>query len=110
MRYELGTPGSNFNGNFGSLYPIYVRGRAYLAAHQGAEAAAEFQKILAHPGILVSDPMGAVARLQLGRVFVLAGDNVKANTAYRDFLTLWKDADSDIPILKEAKAEYAALN
>ena len=109
-RYELGTPGSSFNGNFGSLYPIYVRGQAYLAAHQGAEAAAEFQKILDHPGILVSDPMGAVARVQLGRAFALAGDKVKAKIAYRDFLTLWKDADSDIPILKQAKAEYAALN
>ena len=110
VRYELGTPGSSFNGNFGSLYPIYVRGLAYMAAHQGVEAAAEFQKILAHPGILVSDPMGAVARLQLGRALALSPDKTKAKTAYQDFLTLWKDADSDIPILKQAKGEYAALN
>ena len=96
-------------GFFGALYPIYVRGEAYLAAHQGAEAAAEFQKILDHRGIVVSDPIGALARLQLGRAFALSGDKTKAKTAYQDFLTLWKDADPDIPILKQAKAEYARL-
>jgi tetratricopeptide (TPR) repeat protein len=82
---------------------------SYLAAHQGAEAAAEFQKILDHGGIVFSDPVGAVARLQLGRALALWGDTAKAKTAYQDFLTLWKDADPDIPILKEAKAEYAKL-
>jgi tetratricopeptide (TPR) repeat protein len=108
-RYELGTPLSSFNGNFGSLYPLYVRGVAYLAARQGAEAAAEFQKIVDHPGIVLSDPMGGVARLQLARALNLAGNTAKAKTAYQEFLTLWKDADPDIPILRQAKAEYARL-
>jgi serine/threonine protein kinase/tetratricopeptide (TPR) repeat protein len=103
--HELGAPRTLF----GALYPVYVRGEAYLAAHQGAEAATEFQRILDHRGIVVSDPVGAVARLQLGRAFVLAGDKTKAKTAYQNFLTLWKDADPDIPILKQAKAEYAKL-
>ena len=103
--YELGDPRSGL----GALYPIYVRGEAYLAAHQGAEAAAEFQKILDHRGIVVSDPIGALAHLQLGRAFALSGDKTKAKAAYQDFLTLWKDADPDIPILKQAQAEYAGL-
>ena len=107
--YELGVPLSWFNGSFGALYPVYVRGEAFLKAHQGAEAAAEFQKILDHRGIVGADPIGALAHLQLGRAFVLAGDNIKAKTAYKDFLTLWNDADRDIPILQEAKAEYAKL-
>jgi hypothetical protein len=109
--YELGTPGSSFNGNFGSLYPVYVRGLAYLAAHRGAEAAAEFQKILDHRGIVISDPIGALAHLQLGRAFAMSGDQAKAKakTAYQDFLSLWKDADPDIPIFKQAKAESARL-
>ena len=106
---ELGAPRSSFHGFFGTLYPVYVRGEAYLAAHQGAEAAAEFQKILDHRGIVVSDPIGALGHLQLGRAFALSGDKTRAKTAYQDFLTLWKDADPDIPILKEAKAEYAKL-
>jgi tetratricopeptide (TPR) repeat protein len=106
---ELGKPRSSVHGFFGALYPVYVRGEAYLAAHQGAEAAAEFQKILDHRGIVVSDPIGALAHWQLGRALALSGDRTKAKTAYQDFLTLWKDADSDIPILKEAKAEYAKL-
>jgi hypothetical protein len=107
--YELGVPLSWFNGSFGALYPVYVRGEAFLKAKQGAEAAAEFQKILDHRGIVGADPIGALAHLQLGRAFVLAGDNIKAKTAYKDFLTLWNDADRDIPILQEAKAEYAKL-
>jgi serine/threonine protein kinase/tetratricopeptide (TPR) repeat protein len=105
---DLGTPRRR-HGSFGTLYPAYVRGEAYLAAHQGAEAAAEFQKILDHRGIVVSDPIGALAHLQLGRALALSGDKTKAKTAYQDFLTLWKDADRDIPILRQAKAEYAAL-
>jgi eukaryotic-like serine/threonine-protein kinase len=92
-----------------SLYPAYVRGEAYLAARQGREAAVEFQKIFDHRGIVVSDPIGALAHLQLGRAYALAGDKTKARNAYQDFLTLWKDADLDIPILKQAKAEYAEL-
>jgi hypothetical protein len=82
---------------------------AYLNAHRGVQAAAEFQKILDHRGIVVSDPVGAMARLQLGRAFALSGDKAKAKTAYQDFLTLWKDADSDVPTLKQAEAEYANL-
>jgi tetratricopeptide (TPR) repeat protein len=106
---ELGNPRSRLHGFFGALYPVYVRGEAYLAAHQGIEAAAEFQKILDHRGIVVSDPIGALAHLQLGRAFALSGEKAKARTAYQDFLTLWKDADPDIPILQQAKAEYAKL-
>ena len=93
----------------GNLYPAYVRGEAYLAGRQGREAATEFQKILDHPGITMTDPIGGLTHLQLGRAYVLAGDHDKARAAYKDFLTLWKDADSDIPILKKAKEEYATL-
>jgi serine/threonine protein kinase/tetratricopeptide (TPR) repeat protein len=107
--YELGSPPSSFYGFFGTSYPIYVRGQAYLAAHQGAEAAAEFQKILDHPGIVISDPIGALAHLQLGRAYAIEGNTAKAKGAYQDFLVLWKNADSDIPVLKQAKAEYAKL-
>jgi len=107
--YELGVPPSSFYGFFGSGYPVYVRGEAYLAAHRGPEAVAEFQKILDHRGIVVSDPIGALAHLQIGRAYAVQGDTAKAKSAYQDFLTLWKDADLDIPILKQAKAEYAKL-
>lgn len=106
---ELGFQRSAIHGNFGALYPIYVRGEAYLAAHQGAEAAVEFQKILDHRGIVVSDPIGALAHVQLGRALAMSGDKPKAKAAYQDFLTLWKDADADIPIFQQAKAEYAKL-
>jgi tetratricopeptide (TPR) repeat protein len=110
--YEGGTPtigGSEYLLGAGNLYPAYVRGLAYLAAHQGAEAAGEFQKILDHRGIVVSDPIGALAHLQMGRAYALSDDKSKAKSAYQDFLTLWKDADPDIPILKQAQAEYAKL-
>jgi eukaryotic-like serine/threonine-protein kinase len=107
--YELGAPRSSFFGFFGALYPIYVRGEAYLVAHQGTEAVAEFEKIIDHRGIVVSDPIGALALLQRARAFAVSGENTKAKAAYQDFLTLWKDADPDIPILKQAKAEYAKL-
>jgi len=107
--YELGAPPSWFDASFGALYPVYVRGLAYLAAQQGAEAAAEFQKILDHRAIVVSDPIGALARLQLGRALAMSEDKTKAKTAYEDFLTLWKDADRDIPVLKQAQAEYARI-
>jgi len=106
--YELGLPAIG-SYNWPNLYPVYVRGEAYLAAHQGHEAAAEFQKILDHRGIVLNEPIGALAHLQLGRAYALSGDNAKARTAYQDFLALWKDADPDIPILKQAKAEYAKL-
>jgi hypothetical protein len=91
------------------MFPVFVRGEAYLAAHKGSEAAAEFQKILDHRGLVLNQPIGALAHLGLGRAYVLQGDTAKARTAYQDFLTLWKDADPDIPILKQAKAEYAKL-
>jgi eukaryotic-like serine/threonine-protein kinase len=91
------------------LYPTYVRGEAYLAARHGGEAAAEFQKILDHRGIVLNEPIGALAHLQIGRAYAMQRDIVKARAAYQDFLTLWKDADPDIPILKQAKAEYARL-
>jgi len=106
--YELGLPAIGFY-NWPNLYPVYVRGEAYLAAHKGSEAAAEFQKILDHRGIVLNEPIGALAHLQLGRAYAMQGDTAKSRAAYQDFLTLWKDADPDIPILREAKAEYARL-
>jgi tetratricopeptide (TPR) repeat protein len=106
--YELGLPAVTFY-NWPNLYPVYVRGEAYLAAHQGREAAAEFQKILDHRGIVLNEPIGALAHLQLGRAYAMSGDITKARAAYQDFLALWKDADSDIPILIAAKAEYQKL-
>ena len=110
LPYELAVNGLNFNHFYlGGLHSAYVRGEALLAAHRYAEAAAEFQKILDHRGIVGADPIGALAHLQLGRTFAVAGDKVKAKLAYEDFLTLWKDADSDVPILVQAKAEYARL-
>ena len=108
-RYDLALGGVGFIGWFGGLYPIYVRGMAYLAARQPAEAAAEFQRILDHRSIVLVDPMDAMARLQLARALALSGDTVKAKSAYSDLLTLWKNADPDIPVLKEARAEYARL-
>jgi serine/threonine protein kinase len=108
--YDLGAPRSSVYGGFGALYPIYVRGLAYLAAHQYAEAATEFQKILDHRGIVVSDPIGALAHLQLGKALALSGDKVKAKTAYQDFFTLWNDADKNIPVLNQARIDYKALN
>ena len=107
--HELGIPPSAISGVFGALYPIYMRGEAYLAEHRGAEAAAEFKKILDHPGIVVADPIGAMAHLQLGRALAVSGDKAKANIAYQDFLALWKNADRDIPVLTQAEAEYAKL-
>jgi eukaryotic-like serine/threonine-protein kinase len=107
--HELGAPRSSIHALFGALYPVYVRGEAYLALHQGAEAATEFQKIVDHRGIVDSDPIGALAYWQLGRAYAMQGDTAKAKAAYQDFLTLWKDADRDIPVLTQAKAEYAKL-
>ena len=104
--YELGYPAQTIYLN---LYPVYVRGQAYLAAHKGSEAAAEFQKIVDTPGAVQNEPIGGLAHLQLGRAYQLAGDKAKAHASYQDFLALWKDADPDIPILKEAKAEYEKL-
>jgi len=86
------------------LYPVYVQGEAYLALGQGSEAAAEFQKLLDHRGITWSCTTGALARLGLGRAYALAGDKTKAHAAYQDFFALWKDAEPDIPILKQAQS------
>ncbi len=91
------------------LVPAYLRGLAYLQAGNGRQAAGEFQKLLDHPGILESDIKGALAHLQLGRAQAMMGDKEAARKSYQDFLTLWKDADPDIPIYKQAKAEYAKL-
>jgi serine/threonine protein kinase/tetratricopeptide (TPR) repeat protein len=91
------------------LMPAYLRGQAYLMARRGPEAAREFQKILNHRGIVSYSPIAALAHLQIGRAKAMQGDTAKAEAAYQDFLTLWKDADPDIPILKQAKAEYAKL-
>jgi serine/threonine protein kinase/tetratricopeptide (TPR) repeat protein len=108
LPYELGRTTYSSYG-WTSLYPVYVRGEAYLAAHQGREAAAEFQKILDHRGIVQNEPIGALAHLGLAHAFAIQGDTAKAKSAYQDFLTLWKDADPDIPILIATKAEYVKL-
>jgi len=107
--YDFALPGTGFFGRYGGLYPAYIRGEAYLAAGRGPEAAAEFQKVLSHRGIVLADPIGALAHWKLGRSYVVSGDLAKAKSAYQDFLGLWKDADPDIPILKQASAEYAKL-
>jgi eukaryotic-like serine/threonine-protein kinase len=103
--YEMGAmDGSN------ALYAVFLRGQAYLMARQGSDAATEFQRVLDHRGIVLNELIGALAHLQLGRAYAISGDTVKAKAAYNDFLTLWKDADPDIPALKEAKSEYAKLH
>jgi hypothetical protein len=108
--YELAANGLNFvRFHLGGLHSAYVRGEAFMALGRYSEAAAEFQKILDHRGLVALDPIGALAHLQLGRVFALSGDKAKAKVAYGAVLMLWKDADPDIPILKSAKAEYAKL-
>ena len=107
--YESGVPKSTIHALFGALYPIDVRGETYLAEGRGNEAVAQFQKILDYRGIVVSDPIGAMASLHLARAYAVSGDRTKAKAAYQDFFALWKDADPDIPILKQAKAEYAKL-
>ena len=102
--YELGGPLA-----FPYLYPVWVRGHAYMAAQNGIAAAAEFQKLIDHPGIVLNQPIGSLAHLELGRAYALSGDNVKALASYEKFLALWKDADPDIPVLIAAKSEYAKL-
>ena len=106
--YELGATKA-IDLNWSAMFPVFVRGEAYLAARRGGEAAVEFQKILDHRGLVLNQPIGALAHLGLGRAYVLQGDIPKAKAAYQDFLTLWKDADPDIPVLRKAKAEYAKL-
>jgi DNA-binding winged helix-turn-helix (wHTH) protein/predicted Zn-dependent protease len=109
LPYDMALTGTAFFGYFGGLYPAFVRGEAYSAANRGAEAATEFQKILDHRGLVFGDPIGALTHLQLARAFQMSGQTAKAKTGYQDFLTLWKDADPDIPVLKQAKSEYARL-
>jgi eukaryotic-like serine/threonine-protein kinase len=104
--YELGHTNDDFTF---ALYPIYLRGRAYLAAKNGAAAAGEFQKILDHASIVGNEPIGALAHLGIARAYSMSGNNAKAKAAYQDFFTLWKDADSDVPLLKQAKSEYGKL-
>jgi len=105
--YELGLAGgTTLSAN---LYPVYIRGEAYLAAHEGGHAAGEFQKILDHSGIVVNEPIGALAHLGLARAYALQGETTRAKLAYQDFLTLWKDADRNIPILQQAKVEDMKL-
>jgi ATP/maltotriose-dependent transcriptional regulator MalT len=103
--YELGDME-----HFNVAYPIYMRGQAYLAAHQSGEAAAEFQKILDHPGVVLNDPIASLARLGLARAYAAQGNASKAKAAYGEFLTLWKNADPDLPIYQQARAELAALH
>jgi Tfp pilus assembly protein PilF len=104
--YELGEPPPTQEG---TLYPAYLRGQAYLLSNNGPASAAEFQKFLDHRGVVINFPLGALAHLGLARAYALSGDTAKARTAYQNFFALWKDADPDIPILKEAKAEYVKL-
>ena len=92
--YEFAVPGLTF---LGCLYPDYVRGQSYLDLHQDPEAAAEFQKILDHRGLIFADPIGALAHLQLGRAYASTGDTTRANTAYQDIPTPCKDAGPDVP-------------
>jgi eukaryotic-like serine/threonine-protein kinase len=108
-RYDLALGAVGFIGRFGGLYPIYVRGMAYLAAHQHSEAAGEFQRILDHRSIVLVDAMDALARLQLARALALAGDTAKAKSTYNDLLELWKNADPGMSLLVQARTEYAKL-
>jgi hypothetical protein len=105
--YELGLPSTGTLNV--ALYPVYLRGEAQLAGHRGNEAAGEFQKILDHPGVMTNEPIGALTHLGLARAYALQGDAARARTAYEDFFTLWKGADPEIPILREAKTEYGKL-
>jgi serine/threonine protein kinase/tetratricopeptide (TPR) repeat protein len=110
LPYELAVNGLNFSRFYlGGLHSAYVRGEAFVAAHRYVEAAAEFQKILDHRGIVGLDPIGTLAHVQLGRAFALSGDVARSKTAYQDFFSLWKDADPDVPFLTQARAEYARL-
>ncbi len=106
LKYDLAYSESSFD----NLYPAYIRGLAYLQMRYGRLAAAEFQKLFDHPGIVGTRVTGALAHLQLARAQKMMGDQAAARKSYEDFLILWKDADSDIPILKQAKAEYAKLH
>jgi hypothetical protein len=107
--YELGAPRGSVTCYFGALYPILFRGEAYLAGHRGPEAAREFQKLLDHRGTMIGDPVAVLAHLGLARSYALSGDASNARNQYKEFLTLWKDADPDLPVLHEARTELARL-
>jgi eukaryotic-like serine/threonine-protein kinase len=109
--YDLAVPGTKYGSGsfFGALYPVYVRGLAYSRMGRHREAAAEFQKILDHPGIVLNDPIGPMARLQLARALSASGDRAKSAAAYKELLALWKDADPDLPVIQQAKAESARM-
>ncbi len=109
IAYELSLPRVSIHANFGALYPSYLRGQIYLAERKPTEAAAEFERIVDHRGMVKSDPIGALAHLQLGRAYAMSGDGAKARMEYESFLSLWKNGDPDIPVLKEAKSEYSKL-
>ena len=104
VRYDLA-----INDSFDCLYPAYIRGLAYLESGDGRSAAGEFQKLIDNPGLCVGNITGPLARLQLGRAERLMGDNASARKSYEEFLSIWKDADADLPIYRQAKAEYAQL-
>src|SRR5579863_1617032 len=105
--YDFAIPGTAFYAGafFGALYPVYVRGLAYSQLGRHREAAAEFQKILDHPGIVLNDPIGPMARLQLARALSAFGDRAKSAFAYRGLLAIWKDADPDLPLVQQVKVE-----
>jgi serine/threonine protein kinase/tetratricopeptide (TPR) repeat protein len=107
--YELAQTGVSCYGRYGAMYPTYVRGLAYQQLHKPREAALEFQRMLDHPGLLLADPIGPAARLQLARTLRDSGEMARAKAVYSEFLTLWKDADPDIPLLTQAKTEFALL-
>jgi hypothetical protein len=109
LPYEHTVPAINFVAFFGGRYSAYVRGMARLAEHRGADAAAEFQDIIANRGLVLGDPVGALAHVQLGRALAMSGDAANARKAYEEFFVLWKDADPGLPILEQARAEHAAL-
>jgi eukaryotic-like serine/threonine-protein kinase len=109
LPYETAANGLDFNFYLGGLHSAYVRGEAFMAAHQYLQATAEFQKILDRRGIVGADPIGALAHLQVGRAFASAGDTAKAKAAYQQLLALWTNADPDIPTLRQARTEFAKL-
>jgi tetratricopeptide (TPR) repeat protein len=107
--YELAVSPIAFNYFFGHFYPVYARGQAFLATGQPAEAISEFNKIIAHRGLLMVDPLDAIARLQLARAYIKMGDASKGKAVYSDLLSIWKDADRDLPLVRQAKTEFTHL-
>jgi tetratricopeptide (TPR) repeat protein len=107
--YEFAQNGTSLLVYYGALYPTYVRGLAYQQMHRYREAAAEFQRMFEHPGLLLADAIGPAARLQLARALRDAGETAKAKAAYQGLFAIWKDADRDFPLLRQAQAEFARL-